>query len=89
MKKETFALYSTPFRRNVSKEAFKKKIVREGIQLHEFGNVEHVNVVNIPMFAVNKWNNLGKKEGIRETESLDKTEFGQKINGGVTTAELE
>ena len=65
MEKETFTLDPTPFRRNVSKEAFKKEIVGESIQTHEFGNVKHVNVVNIPMFAVNKWNNLGKNESIR------------------------
>ena len=76
MKKETFALDPTPFGRNISKKAFKKEIMRKGFEAHEFGNMKHVNIVNIPVFTIKKGDNLRKKKGIRKTESLDKTEFG-------------
>ena len=89
VKEETFTLNPTSFRRNISKETFKKKIMRKISKTHKASNMGHMNVVDIPMFAVNKGNNLGKEKNIRKAESLDKTEFSQKINGRVTTAELE
>ena len=51
--------------------------MRKIIETHEASNVEHMNIVNIPMFAINKRNNLGKEKSIRKAESLDKTEFSQ------------
>ena len=79
VKKKTFALDPAPFRRNVSKKALKKEVMRESVKVHKFDDMKHVNIVNIPMFTIHKGNNLRKKEGIRKTKSLDKTEFGQEI----------